>query len=200
MNRMIFITIALTCVAAAALAQQTTTATTRRSSREQPTSQRNYVDRYGLLEQRNIFLRDRSKPTTQRSGGGSASTQPARRPEQMLVVTGIVLEDGGFRAYVEDTSATPPKILRVSPGDNLGPGRVLEIQIDAIAYEQAGQHKWIDVGSDLTGQALGTPTLTDAAATTAPADEALMKLDPNDPNLTVEQRMRIRSLQQRRGQ
>jgi len=120
----------------------------------------------------------------------------------MLVLTGVVLEDDGFRAYFEDASASPPKIVRVSPGDNLGPGRVLEIQIDAIAYEHAGQQKWIDVGSDLTGQPVG-PQLssTSVATTTAPSDgsAAASNLDPNDPSLTVEQRMRARSAQQRQG-
>ena len=194
-HRFLFIVIAL-FAAAAAHAQPTT----RRSSRQQSptTSQRNYSDRYGMLEQHNIFLRDRSKPTTQRSGNGSASTQPVRRPEQLLVITGIVLEEEGFRAYVEDTSASPPRILRISPGDNLGPGRVRDIYIDALAYEQAGQNKWIEVGCDLTGQPVGSLAVTSAAgATTAPTTGAAPNLDPNDPSLTTEQRMRLRSLQQR---
>jgi len=78
-RRTAILVLIVTCAASFASAQ-----TTRRSSRrEQPTtttSQRSYSDRYGMLEQRNIFLRDRSRPTTQRSSS-TAPTQPARRPE-----------------------------------------------------------------------------------------------------------------------
>ena len=191
----IFVIAALGC-AAVAVAQPTTQ---RTPSRQQPTSQRNYLDRYGLLEQRNIFLRDRSRPAPTQRSLPSAATQPARRPEQMLVLTGIVIEANGFHAYVEDNSATPPKILRVAPGADLGSGRVIAIDIDAIAYEHAGNSKWINVGSDLTGQPAGlTAFLSGGAATTAPAASGPAP-DPNDPNLTVEQRMRLRSLQQRQG-
>jgi hypothetical protein len=195
--------IAVLLVGAAATAAHAQT-TRRTSSDPRPTSQRNYSDRYGVLEQRNIFIRDRTKPTTRRSTtgpGGSASTQPARNPEQMLFVTGIVLEDDGVHAYVEDSSVSPPKILRVAPGENLGRGRVMDIQIDALAFEHAGNTRWVTVGSDLTGQPAGVGAILGSAgdgeaATTAPS---AANLDPNDPNLTVEQRMRLRSLQQRQG-
>jgi len=197
--------IAVLLIGAAAAPAQTTAPTTAPTTRRslpdpRPTSQRNYSDRYGVLEQRNIFLRDRTKPTTQRSttGSSSAATQPARSPEQMLFVTGIVLEDDGVHAYVEDSSASPPKILRIAPGENLGRGRVVEIQIDALAFEHAGNVNWITVGCDLTGQPAGISAILGGAAggdaaTTAP----VANVDPNDPNLTTEQRMRARSAQQR---
>jgi hypothetical protein len=205
MTRAAPLILALACAASAAVAQPTTRRAPRERppvEREQPAAQHSYADRYGVLEQRNIFLRDRTKPATQRAAAAaatSASTQPALRPEQMLIVRGIVLEDEGFHAYVEDTGTSPARILRVAPGDNLGPGRVLEIQIDAIAYEQAGQGQWIEVGSDLTGQPTGSQTVATTNPTTGPADAAALNIDPNDPNLTTEQRMRLRSTQERRG-
>src|SRR5439155_15694319 len=84
-----------------------------------------YSDRYGLLEERNIFVRDRtSRHSTGRNS--SSSTQPAPRPpEEKFVLTGIVFEDEGYRAYVEDTRHF--ETLRLSPGDTVARGRVAAI-------------------------------------------------------------------------
>jgi hypothetical protein len=113
-----------------------------------------------------------------------------------MVVRGIVHELGAYRAYVEDTSAN--SILRLSAGDKLALGRVTGIDIDAIEYEQGGTKKSIEVGSDLTGKS-STPldVLVGAEPTTGPVmPSGVEGLNPNDPNLTVEQRMKLRRAQE----
>jgi hypothetical protein len=147
-----------------------------------------YNERYAILEQRNVFVRDRSRPTSRPVSSGSSSTQPTRRSiEESLVVRGIAMEEYGYRAYVEDLNTG--NTLRLSPGDALGRGHVSAVALDAIAYEHEGTKTWIDIGSDLTGKtsivAAASPYA--AAATTSPAT-----LPANVPNLTVEQRMRLR--------
>ncbi|MDQ3441769.1 MAG: hypothetical protein M3478_15615, partial [Planctomycetota bacterium] len=118
-----------------------------------------YNERYAILEQRNVFVRDRSRPTS-RPVSSSASTQPTRRSaEESLVVRGIAMEELGYRAYVEDLNTGIT--LRLSPGDVLGRGHVAAVALDAISYEHGGKKTWIDIGSDLTGKTslIATPSM-----------------------------------------
>jgi hypothetical protein len=158
-----------------------------------------YTDKYAVLELRNVFLKDRSRPTSRPS---SSSTQPSshRSAEESLALRGIAIEDSGYRAYVEDLNTTA--MLKVSPGDTLARGHVTAIELDAIAYEHDGKQMWVNIGNDLTGKTApgATPTYGSSATTsptTLPAN-----IDLNDPSLTVEQRMKLRvQLQnQRRSQ
>ena len=190
-----------------------------------PTTQRSsssgrgnsYSDRYGLLEERNIFVRERA---SRRDGGrGTASTTQAapRPPEERFVLTGIVLEEEGFRAYVENDRF---ETLRLAPGDKVARGRVAAIVIDAIAYELTGSSSnpttapatgaatsgprgWVEIGSDLTGKpsSMLAPSSSSSSyssgATTAPTTGPVIasdiaNLNPNDPNLSAEQRMKLR--------
>jgi len=180
----------------------------------------NYSDRYGVLSERNIFLRERGKPATRpsygsRNGDGSSS-QYIRPPlEASFVLTGIVLEDGQYRAYVEDTSTG--RVSRLAVGDSIARGHVLEIEIDAIAYDLNGQGTWVTPGSDLRGQPFsGFPTAlsrymeastnpsrgggvgfatTNPSGGTGSTGVAPPPLDPNTAGLSVDERMRLRRLQ-----
>ncbi len=159
-----------------------------------PAYKQNFRDRYSILSEQNIFLRDRRRPytpsTTQttrpsRTDGGASS------PEAAYLLTGIVLEEGGVRAYVEDIKAS--KIVRLAVGENIARGTIGDIQIDAIAYDSAGQRTWISIGQNLAGATIVTAPAPSAAgsleatagATTAPSELG----DPNDPTLSKEQRM-----------
>ena len=150
-----------------------------------------YNERYAILEQRNVFVRDRSRPTSRPLSSGSSSTQPTRRSvEESLVVRGIAMEEYGYRAYVEDLNTG--NTLRLSPGDALGRGQVAAVALDAIAYEHDGKKTWIDIGSDLTGKAsLASASPYASTATTSPTTLPA-NINLNDPSLTVEQRMRLR--------
>ena len=178
-----------------------------------PARSQSYSERYSILEDRNIFLRDRSRRPGERD---RSTTQPSKRPlEESLVLRGIVLEDEGYRAYVEDTSRE--ETHRLAPGDSLAHGRVGAITIDAIAYDagSAGstgspattnasatstQRTWVEVGYDLTGKpslllassSAGSSAESLAAATQPVISPDVAKLNPNDPNLTLEQRMKLK--------
>ena len=187
---------------------------------EQPSRRVSYSDRYSILSERNIFLRDRSRGSSNGIGGSttnpSASTQPSRRlPEETLLLTGIVLEDGEYRAYVEDQ--VNARILRVSQGDAIARGRVVSIELDAIEYEMGGiggsastgsstgdggaeaKRTFVAIGNDLTGRQPAFSGGFDAAAmaTTSPVmPTGVDGLNPNDPNLTMEQRLKLRRMQE----
>ena len=159
-----------------------------------------YIDRYAVLETRNVFMRDRSRPASRPSNSSSGPTT-RRSAEEMLVLRGIALEDGGIRAYVEDTSAG--STLRVSPGEKLAHGIVSTVAIDAIEYEHDGKYLWVEIGRDLTGKVAAAPAIVSSSSsasassspTTLPAN-----VDLNDPNLSAEQRMRLRrQLLEQRG-
>ena len=151
-----------------------------------------YNERYAILEQRNVFVRDRSRPTSRPVSSGSSSTQPTRRSlEESLVVRGIAMEEYGYRAYVEDLNTG--NTLRLSPGDALGRGQVAAVALDAIAYEHDGKKMWIDIGSDLTGKAsIASVSSPYASAATTSPTTLPANVNLNDPSLTVEQRMRLR--------
>jgi hypothetical protein len=105
----------------------------------------------------------------------------------------VALEkDGTPRAYVEDVDKS--QVLKLSVGDAVGRGHVADIAIDAICYERNGEEAWIDAGSDFTGKqviAITSETMSPSGTpTTGPAEV----INPNDPNLTLDQKMKLRRL------
>jgi hypothetical protein len=154
-----------------------------------------YSDRYGILEDRNVFLKDR----TQKPVAPTPTTQPTRRtPEESFVLTGIALEDEGRRAHFENPDTLV--VTRVAPGDSLANGRIGEIDIDAVAYDRGDTRTWIEFGADLTGKQsilmamrISSPS---SISTTQPVVADVAGLNPNDPNLTPEQKMKLRRAQE----
>lgn len=157
------------------------------------TSSASYREQYDVLADHNFFLKDRRRVTT-----APVSTRPAPKPpEEMFVLTGVVyepLEDKAF-AYFEDLSAG--KFVRVLTGDKLARGSIAAIDINAVAFERDGKQVPVLVGDDLTGKrasvsgSSSSSSSTSSSASGAPAPSAA-PVDPNNPNLTLEERMRLR--------
>jgi hypothetical protein len=156
-----------------------------------------YTSRYGMLSERNIFLKDRHHATTR----PEPSTQLSPRdPERSLRLAGVVVEDDGFRAYVENSAIGT--ITRLAVGDPIARGKITAIEIDAVAYEANGHTTWIEIGNDFANEPVMVAGETYAASassaetpTTAPAAAGapgVANINPNDPNLTVEQRLKLR--------
>ena len=208
------------------------------STSASPSRRTGYSERYGLLEERNIFVRERATSRrSSRGGSDSATTRSAPRPpEERFVLTGVVLEEDGYRAYIENDRR---EVLRLAPGDKVARGHVAAIMIDAIAYDPTpatgnmtiaatapapipaagattapstaaassetsatpAQRVWVEIGCDLTGKPssmLAELSYTSSgSATTQPTTgpaiaPEVANLNPNDPNLTAEQRMKLR--------
>lgn len=153
-----------------------------------------YRDRYGVLSERNIFLRDRGR----RRRSDQPSSRPAYAPrpiEDSFVLRGVVYEDGQFHAYVESLNSST--VLKLGLGETVASGKVAAIEMDAIEYEQSGrQSVRIEIGQTLTGGEYIVPASTtdSAGSTTQPASAPA--IDPNSPNLTLEQKMKLRRQQQ----
>lgn len=163
-----------------------------------------YRDRYSILADQNMFLRDRRRRRNDFEDR-RRDTPPPRREEENYALRGVVLEDGEYRAYLENLSSY--SILRLSIGDPVARGKLTQIEIDAAEYEQNGQYTWVEVGHNLTGT-MATPAYSPSSTpSTQPAGSsdsgaaapAGAPIDPNDPNLTVEQKMRLRRMQQTGG-
>jgi hypothetical protein len=211
----------LLCIAACGLALAATAPTTQQQQQEQPpqqsrrsssSSRERYSDRYSILTQRNIFLKDRSRGSRNGSSNGNgsttqSSTQPAHRsPEETLLLRGIVMEQGEVRAYFEDIANS--RMVRVAMGEPIARGRITSIGLDAVEYETpaaggvAAHRTFVAVGNDLTGKVseYDMPSSSAAAAamaTTSPVmPSGVEGLNPNDPNLTQEQRMKLKRMQE----
>ena len=166
-----------------------------------------FRERYGILSDRNIFLKERRRPT--QSSSATRPAAPPRQPEQQYVLTGVVydpLEDRAY-AFFEDLSAGT--FVRAAVGDTVARGTISAIDLDAVAYERDGRATLVGVGNDLTGARASSPSARFGAAssassspaggTTAPAAgaaAAAAPIDPNKPNLTAEEKMRLRRQQE----
>jgi len=162
---------------------------------DSPTAKPTYRERYGVLAERNIFLKDRSKPApTTRGSDSTATTRETPRviPELAFILTGIVKEEGVYRAYIEDVPNS--KVLRLNVGDAVAAGKIAAIEIDAISYESAGQQVWVDVGRDLTGGIFNAAAAT--ATTQSSTSPAGLTATPNTANLSMEEKMRLRRAQE----
>jgi hypothetical protein len=184
-----------------------TTPATKPASKPDPRIQ------YGVISENNIFLKERRRRDSGEYRPPTSRVYVPPVPEKSFVLTGIVLEDE-WRAYIEE-NAQRSRFHRVGVGDQIGRGHVAAIEIDAIAYEYGGKVTWIPIGKDLTGDvppntaasyiaSAGTGSTT-APATTGPTTgpavagsdtvaPAPLPLDPNNPNLSFEERMKLRRI------
>ena len=183
--------------------------TTAPASTAPATRRQSYTERYGILADHNIFMRERGRPAT---------TQPASEPsrrrdvEETMVLSGIAAEYDGVRAYFEDSSGAPG--VKLSVGDSVAHGKITNIAMDSVEYEANGKRTLIQMGSNLRGEPVllpaievattaspspsAPPTSAPSGSGAAPTTTVAKPLDANDPNLSMEQRLRLRRAQELR--
>lgn len=204
MNRFIFVSLCLAAMAGSLLAAEARSRGGRGGDRGERTERsdrggggggaEDYRGQYGVISEQNIFLRNRYRPPTSRP---ASTPREPRSPEQSFVLRGVVLEEGEHRAYFED--AARRTMMRVRAGDEIARGRITQVEIDAVLYEGPDQQVWVIVGSDLTSR---TPTPASLVAAAAAATEgengqpAAASIDPDDPNLSLAERMKLRRMQE----
>jgi hypothetical protein len=164
--------------------QQTTPA-------QPPARQYEFRERYEILNERNIFLRNRSRPqrnaTTNPSTG--SSTQSSRRPEQLYTLTGIILEEGRRLAFIENMTTGTTERLAV--GAAVAGGKIVDVDFHHLEFETgAGQRVNVEVGRTLSGGS------RDAAAAVVATQPSSAQIDPSNPNLSREERLRLRRQQE----
>lgn len=144
------------------------------------------ADYYNVVTDKNIFLRERRKPVIQTSR--PVTSRPVLPPEATIVLRGVVLEEGLFRAYFENT--TENALIRVAAGDPLARGHVVEISIDAVAFESANGLVWVKVGDNLIGSRVASAS---PSVSTGGSSSSQPTATPGNL-MSIEERMR-----QRRG-
>ena len=127
---------------------------TRASAAERGDSRRLDEQRYSVIWQRSIFLRERR---------GYQPVGPRRDSESMtrqaLSLTGTALvnkpELGGavYVAYIEDGRSGDTQRLNV--GDSVGGGKVLAIGLEYVDFEFGGRTRRITVGMNFDGMPQG---------------------------------------------
>jgi len=83
-------------------------------------------------------------------------TEPAvsAAPESSLVLCGVSQQGSEFTALVEDVKGG--RVSRLNPGDSIGRGRLVRVDLDGAEYEVGGTIRRVRVGDDLNG---GSPTI-----------------------------------------
>jgi len=131
---------------AAAVASSACAATGRQDSWE----------KYRLLADRNIFVRDRRAPRPAHHGpSGPAPTLDAGRH---MVLTGTARQRDEFLAFFEDSRTG--RTLWAQVGDSLLDGRIKAITLNGVEYESDGTTTMVKIGYSLTGEAPPPPALT----------------------------------------
>lgn len=153
-----------------------------------------FATQFGVVADRNIFVKSRTPPV--RRDDRQPTSRPERPPpsaEESLVLRGVVIEDEAdgstvLRAYFEDQRTR--SLVRVTAGDALAKGHVVDVSIDAIAFENQGAVVWVRIGDNLLGERSNSASSSSTtSATTSPTDGTG---DPAAPLSDIERRMRER--------
>jgi hypothetical protein len=109
----------------------------------------------------------------------AAAQADAQAPGPRFMLSGVVVVEGGGRAWLQEPSITKNQIVAVRLGETVGPYRLTKILEDRV--ELSGPQGALVV---LLAGAQGPATVTPAAPPPKPAPRESSG-DPNDPNRVV---------------
>lgn len=118
-------------------------------------------ENYQVIVARNIFLRSRAEEPKQAQAPQPLVELPPFEPpappplEASFVLTGVSTREGRSIAFIEhiDRGTT----MRLGAGDRVAGGRVAEIALDGIIYEQEGRRLQVRIGHALDGSVYSPP-------------------------------------------
>ncbi len=153
-------------------------------------------ERYGILLERNMFLKDRrpKPPAVERV----TEAPPPPPIETLYVVIGLVEEGGSVRAHVEDRRTGELLLLR--PGDLLASGRIESVDLDGVVYATEAGETRVAIGQDLRGETAAAPPGDAGAASSGSggregaAGEVNSSGSADPATMSIEERMRQRRL------
>jgi hypothetical protein len=164
-------------------------------ARSDPATEERFSDRYEILTEKNIFLRNRPRPR-------SAAREPRepRRVEETFVLTGIALQEGRHVAFIENSGTRTTQ--RLLPGEAVAGGTVISVELDSLEFETKGRRLRVEIGRNLLGDvfvaetpaATTGPSTTPASAGGSPGGSATPPLS-GDASLSAEERMKLRRQQ-----
>lgn len=119
-------------------------------------------DRFRVLVERNMFLRDRRLPRPPQVG---RAAPPADSPERQVVLTGTALCGTEFVAFFEDIRTG--KTLRARAGGAVGTGKLKAVTLNGVEYETGGKATKIEIGWSLIGEAASLPSRRTSSTSTS---------------------------------
>ncbi len=127
----------------------------------------------GLLT-RSIFSRQGVAKDKDKDRSGA----DARRAEADFVLRGIVLQEGTYVAFIENTGKT--RVLQLHQGDSVARGRLSRISFSGVDYEVPGKTTAISIGYSLDGTA--------RASVPVPTTESFANPDSQDGKISKKRR------------
>ena len=129
-------------------------------------------DDYRLINDRNIFSKDRSRSSRPERYERPSSTTarpaytppPVRGSDASVVLAGVAVHQGAEMAFFEDRRTGDT--CRVPTGQSVAGGKVLSICLDSVEYCRDNTTRTIRVGETLAGDAAA---MAGSSATTQPA-------------------------------
>lgn len=114
--------------------------------------------------------------------GGVADAQSVAPAGPRFMLSGVVVVEGGGRAWLQEPTLTKNQVVSVRPGESIGPYRLTKVLDDRV--EMAGPGGAFVV---LLAGASGPATVATPQPRPAPAREPAppSSNDPNDPNRVV---------------
>lgn len=143
-----------------------------------------FEQRFHVLAERNMFLRDRRAAAAGRAGDAAkADSAPAAAGSQYVLV-GVVAEGAAARAYFEQTGSG--QIVKVGVGATVGDATVSQITLRQVTIRRGEQSLTVLLGQDLSG----------ATAAALPAANGAAGGSTDPANMSVEERLRRRRQQE----
>lgn len=157
---------------------------------DDPSAAKNTYDRYKVIYERNVFSKDRLPPRQSESPSQQVRTTTVL---SIYVLRGIAADAGRPHrfAFVEEQISGESKM--VGTGAKILGGRISDIQLDYVLFEENGKTRKIRVGEEF-GKASST-VMTDAAesAVNAPPNEdTANESPPTDENELLKKLMERR--------
>jgi hypothetical protein len=126
------------------------------------------------------------------------------RPETVLVLRGVMDQDGTYSAFIEDTTAG--KLQELKPGDTVAQGKVARITLAGVEYEASGHMTRVGIGSNLDGLTVASlpprpqpPAPAARRVAESSAQPAVARTGPTDKVAASERLAKIRQKRQSSG-
>ena len=104
---------------------------------------------YLIISQRNIFSKNRTKKTESYFAGTPVQAVISRNEESYLILRGITKLGNSFTAFIEDSRTM--NVMQVKKGAAVAGGKVAEINLDFLTYEDEGKSITVKMGMTMEG-------------------------------------------------
>jgi hypothetical protein len=121
-------------------------------------------DDYHLIIDRNIFSRDRTRP----SARTPYIPRPSRGSDPEMILCGVAVQDGALIAFFEDdqTAAT----TKLGIGQRIRGGSIVGISLDGVDYQTAAGTRHVGIGQTLSGAVATLASTSAPSPASAPSD------------------------------